>query len=74
MNDELLSPVSTLRLRFDQISPETTDDENVVQKSLWGFPVPPFVSGRVVSWIENELQPPTVTFNEIIVEKKVFLF
>lgn len=79
--NELLSPTSQLRLRFDQLSPET--DEIVVDessgicggsgKTILGFPIPSFVSGRVVSWLEKELlQQPVIMFKDIICVKKVW--
>lgn len=66
-----LSPTSALRLSFDNISPETEEPEN---KRLWGVPVPPFVSDKVVSWIEEEFTDPPIFYNDILVLKKVFYF
>ncbi|KAI8128627.1 Myotubularin-related protein 8 [Lucilia cuprina] len=63
-----LSPTSALRLSFDNISPETEEPEN---KRLWGVPVPPFVSDKVVSWIEEEFTDPPIFFNDFLVLKKV---
>lgn len=63
-----LSPTSALRLSFDNISPETEEPEN---KRLWGVPVPPFVSDKVVSWIEEEFTEPPIFFNDVLVLKKV---
>lgn len=65
-----LSPTSALRLSFDNISPETEEPEN---KRLWGVPVPPFVSDKVVSWIEEEFTDPPIFYNDILVLKKVGL-
>lgn len=47
---EELSPTSELRLKFDDISPET---DEVCKKKLWGLTVPPFVSSKIVNWIED---------------------
>lgn len=47
-----LSPVSALRLNFDQLKPETTD-EDVDSKHLFGVAMPQFVPQRVISWIGN---------------------
>lgn len=57
MNTETLSPTSSLRLRFDQLSPECDDD---TEKHLlwWGgrrMSVPPFVSHKFVAWFEDGL-------------------
>lgn len=67
-----LSPTSALRLSFDNISPET--DEPDVNKRLWGVPVPPFVSDKVVSWIEEEFQEAPIYYNGNSVLKKVICF
>lgn len=64
-----LSPTSALRLSFDNISPET--DEPDINKRLWGVPVPPFVSDKVVSWIEEEFQETPIYYNGDNVIKKV---
>lgn len=93
ITNELLSPTSQLRLRFDQISPETDEiivDENsgicgVVggsggsvggsgKKVLLGIPIPSFVSGKVLTWLENELlmQHPIIMYKDIICVKKVW--
>lgn len=47
-----LSPVSALRLNFDQLIPETMD-EDVETKNLFGVSLPQFVPQRVISWIGN---------------------
>lgn len=47
-----LSPVSALRLNFDQITSETMD-EDVETKIIFGVSLPQFVPQRVISWIEN---------------------
>lgn len=56
MNIESLSPTSSLRLRFDQLSPECDDDTDK-RILLWGrrMSVPPFVSHKFVSWFEDGL-------------------
>ncbi|XP_037941946.1 uncharacterized protein LOC119674861 [Teleopsis dalmanni] len=64
-----LSPTSALRLSFDNISPETEEPEP--NKRLWGVPVPPFVSEKVVSWIEEEFNEPPIYYNGNNVIKKV---
>ena len=66
-----LSPTSALRLSFDNISPETEEPEN---KRLWGVPVPPFVSDKVVSWIEEEFTDPPIFFNDFLVLRKVNMY
>lgn len=57
MNTETLSPTSSLRLRFDQLSPECDDDTE--RHLLWlggrRVSVPPFVSHKFVSWFEDGL-------------------
>lgn len=77
MNAETLSPTSSLRLRFDQLSPECDDDTD---KHLlwWGrrMSVPPFVSHKFVSWFEDGLchpnhQKQTIMFKGCTVLKKV---
>lgn len=52
VNSNELSPVSALRLNFDQLASETTDDE-VESKHIFGVSLPQFVPQRVLSWIEN---------------------
>lgn len=64
-----LSPTSALRLSFDNISPETEEPPD--GKRLWGVPVPPFVSEKVVSWIEEEFNEAPVYYNGNSVLKKV---
>jgi len=66
-----LSPTSALRLSFDNISPETEEPPD--GKRLWGMPVPPFVSDKVVSWIEEEFNEAPVYYNGNCVLKKVTL-
>lgn len=64
-----LSPTSSLRLNFDNISPETEEPEE--NKRIWGVPVPPFVSEKVVSWIEEEFNEPPIYYNGNAVIRKV---
>lgn len=52
VNFDELSPVSALRLNFDQLTSETTD-EDIESKNLFGVSMPQFVPQRVRSWIEN---------------------
>lgn len=48
-----LSPVSALRLKFDQIPTETTHTINPT-KNVLGVPVPTqFVPERIISWLDN---------------------
>uniref|UniRef100_A0A1B0FPT2 phosphatidylinositol-3,5-bisphosphate 3-phosphatase n=1 Tax=Glossina morsitans morsitans TaxID=37546 RepID=A0A1B0FPT2_GLOMM len=63
-----LSPTSALRLSFDNISPETEEPES---KRLWGVPVPPFVSDKVVTWLEEEFTDPPIFYGDTLVLKKV---
>lgn len=67
MTDEL-SPTSIMRLHFDQLTPETDDPE---KKMLFGVPMPPFVSDKVISWIEDGLTEPLIYFKGLDVLKKV---
>lgn len=46
-----LSPVSTLRLNFDQLPAETTDP--IPEKSVFGVPVAQFVPQSVFSWLDG---------------------
>ncbi|XP_054736354.1 myotubularin-related protein 8 isoform X1 [Anastrepha obliqua] len=64
-----LSPTSALRLSFDNISPESEEPD--ANKRLWGVPVPPFVSDKVVSWIEEEFNEPPIFYNGNAVIRKV---
>ena len=48
MTDEI-SPTGSFRQNFDLISPECDEE----QKSLFGVPLPPFVSEKVVNWVEE---------------------
>lgn len=51
--DEQLSPVSALRLNFDQLPTETTDTINPT-KNVFGVAVPAqFVPERIISWLDN---------------------
>jgi len=71
-NDEL-SPTSSLRLNFDQMSSENVN-ENDTKKILWGLPMPPFVTNnKVVSWIEDGLihHEEPIIYNGINVVKRV---
>lgn len=54
VNVDELSPVSALRLNFDQLANETTDEE-VETKNIFGVAVPQFVSQRVISWMGNSV-------------------
>ncbi|XP_065077217.1 myotubularin-related protein 8 isoform X2 [Ochlerotatus camptorhynchus] len=52
---EPLSPSeSTFKQNFDLVTPEFEEDPKV----LWGVPVPPFVSDKVVSWVEENFPSP----------------
>lgn len=65
-----LSPTSSLRLNFDKLTPETDDPDP--QKLLWGLPVPPFMSDKVVSWIEDGFNnDPLISYNGQNIVKKV---
>lgn len=52
VNFDELSPVSALRLNFDQLTPETID-EDIETKNLFGVSLPQFVPQRILSWIEQ---------------------
>ncbi|XP_067631300.1 myotubularin-related protein 6 isoform X1 [Eurosta solidaginis] len=67
--ERTLSPTSSLRLTFDNISPESEEPD--ANKRLWGMPVPPFVSDKVVSWIEEEFNEPPIFYNGNAVLHKV---
>lgn len=69
---EPLSPsASTFKQNFDLVTPEFEEDP----KLLWGsVPVPPFVSDKVVTWVEENFPhqpPPAVEFRGQNVLKKV---
>lgn len=50
----LLSPTSTLRLHFDDLSAES-DDVPDDRKRLWGImPVPLFVSEKITPWMVEQ--------------------
>lgn len=50
---EELSPVSALRLNFDELPTETTDPITPT-KNVFGVPVPAqFVPERIISWLDN---------------------
>lgn len=51
MNNDL-SPVSALRLNFDNLPIETTDTVTET-KNVFGVPMPQFVPQRVLSWLDN---------------------
>lgn len=79
MNTETLSPTSSLRLRFDQLSPECDDDETDKRLLWWGrrMSVPPFVSHKFVSWFEDGICHPSnqkqiIMFRGCKVLKKVY--
>lgn len=61
-----LSPVSALRLNFDNLKAETTDEE-VETKSVFGVPVHQFVPQRVISWIGNSAPPVANEFDDELV-------
>lgn len=61
------SPTS-YKQSFDMITPES---EEIDKKLLWGFPIPPFVSDKVVTWVEENFQEPAINFKEQNVMKKV---
>lgn len=46
-----LSPVSALRLHFDQLPGETTDP--IVEKNVFGVPVSQLVPQSVISWLDG---------------------
>lgn len=52
MHSDELSPVSALRLNFDQLTSKTTD-EDVETKNIFGMSLPQFVPQRIISWIGN---------------------
>lgn len=65
-NSDDLSPVSALRLNFDNLKTETTDPEPE-EKNLFGVPVRQLVPQRVISWIEsNSLNSPIDSDVEVI--------
>lgn len=70
---EPLSPSasSTFKQNFDLVTPEFEEDP----KLLWGVPVPPFVSDKVVSWVEENFPSPSppqpIEFRGFNVLKKV---
>uniref|UniRef100_A0A182UBX8 phosphatidylinositol-3,5-bisphosphate 3-phosphatase n=1 Tax=Anopheles melas TaxID=34690 RepID=A0A182UBX8_9DIPT len=69
---EPLSPsASTFKQNFDLVTPEFEEDP----KLLWGsVPVPPFVSDKVVTWVEENFPhqpPPAVEFRGQNVLKKI---
>jgi myotubularin-related protein 6/7/8 len=81
MTDEL-SPTGSFKQNFDLISPECDEE----QKSLFGVPLPPFLSEKVVNWVEETFpsstaghsghnhhhHPPVIdTFRGLDVVKKV---
>lgn len=85
-NKIMLSPTSSLRLHFDQLSPET-DDVLDERKMLWGMPVPLFLSDKIGPWIDNNQHQPhqdsastasSVSFDDFSIIRKVsidfFLF
>lgn len=47
-----LSPVSALRLNFDRLPNETTD-EPISIKNVFGVPIPQFVPQSVISWLDK---------------------
>ncbi|XP_055536846.1 myotubularin-related protein 8 isoform X4 [Wyeomyia smithii] len=61
---------STFKQNFDLVTPEFEEDPKV----LWGVTVPPFVSEKVVSWVEENFPsspPPLVEFKGINALKKI---
>ncbi|XP_039441156.1 myotubularin-related protein 8 isoform X2 [Culex pipiens pallens] len=70
---EPLSPSasSSFKQNFDLVTPEFEEDP----KLLWGVPVPPFVSDKVVSWVEENFPspspPPPIEFRGLNVLKKI---
>lgn len=77
-NKMMLSPTSSLRLHFDQLSPET-DDTLEERKMLWGMPVPLFLSDKIGPWIDNNQQQDlvastasSVSFEDFSVLRKVY--
>lgn len=68
---EPLSPSeSTFKQNFDLVTPEFDEDPKV----LWGVPVPPFVSDKVVSWVEENFPSPPpqhIEFKGLNVLRKV---
>lgn len=66
-----LSPTSELRLKFDDLSPET---DGVRKKKLWGVTVPPFVSSKIVNWIEDIQTTSPIWFKDFCCLRKVFQF
>lgn len=67
MTDEL-SPTSKLRLKFDDMSPET---DEIRRKKLWGLTVPPFVSSKIVNWIEDIQTDSPIWFKDFCCLRKV---
>lgn len=51
MDNTDLSPVSALRLNFDQLPAETTDP--IPEKSVFGVPIVQFVPQSVMSWLDG---------------------
>lgn len=54
MDNNDLSPVSALRLNFDQLPAETTDPTTTT--SVFGVPVAQFVPQSVISWLDGGKQ------------------
>lgn len=50
-----LSPVSALRLNFDTLTPETTD-EMPDTRTVFGLAVPQFVPQRFMSWMGQDTE------------------
>lgn len=51
MDNNDLSPVSALRLNFDQLPAETTDPATTT--SVFGVPVAQFMPQSVISWLDG---------------------
>jgi myotubularin-related protein 6/7/8 len=62
-----ISPTS-FKQNFDMVSPECDDPD---QKMLWGVLMPPFVSDKVVNWMEENFQEPLIEFKGLSCVKKV---
>ncbi|XP_055602796.1 myotubularin-related protein 8 isoform X2 [Uranotaenia lowii] len=69
---EPISPsASSFKQNFDLVTPEFEEDPKV----LWGVTIPPFVSDKVVSWVEENFPSPPapqqIEFRGFLVLKKI---
>lgn len=62
--DDDLSPVSALRMNFDQLPTETTDPITP-SKNVFGVPVPQFVPESIISWLDNNVDAGSLNVNQL---------